>query len=407
MIMKKYLFYVLIVMFALSYTACDPNDGVKKVFFEKSIGDEGGESAQAIETTRDGGFIITGYNSSISNNDDIYLVKTNDRFGIEWSKTIGGNFRDRGYDVHQTADGGYIIVGTLSVTTQNTDMYVVRTNSKGDILWYKKIAQYEMEEGYSVKETDDGSFVIAGITKPAGETNSDFMVVKLSAAGSFVWTITYGSENPEIIRSVETTADNGLVVLGEIRYNMPELGDDSINVILIKLNSSGQFEWQKEFDHDTSGGYSKESGYFVKRTSDNGFIICASSNIIVLPNYSHNWGWLIKTDADGNTVWSSFFDDLGVDRIVSADETDGGEFIVTGRSGGTGPGRQLYLSKFSSSGSQIWSRLYSGQGSAEGLCVRSVGNFFVVAGYTSAIIDADDSKPDMYILKTDAEGNIE
>lgn len=400
--LKNIMFSLLAFLFA-----CDTHTNPVKDFYDKTLGFEGNDAAQSIAQTKDGGFIMTGYSNSISNNDDIYLIKTDDRFRIEWSKTIGGSFRDRGYEVRQTADGGYVLVGSLSVSPQNSDVYVIRTNAEGNILWFNKIAKDEIEEGYSIKESADGSFYICGTTRALNSTNSDMLIAKISSGGGSVWTKIYGGALPETIRSLELTHDNGFVVVGNINYNMPEVGDDSINVILLKFNSNGDLQWQKEFDHDTTAGYSKELGFCVKRTMDNGFIIAGSSQILVPINFSHLWGWLIKTDAEGNIQWTRLFDDRNIDLVTSIDQTADGEFVVTGRSGGTSPGRKLYLSKFSSSGSQIWSNVFSGQGSAEGLCVRSVGENIVVAGYTSPIVNRFDGKRDIYIVKTDGAGNIE
>ena len=100
---------------------------------------------------------------------------------VEWEKTFGGSSWDETYSVQQTNDGGYIIAGsTLSYGSGEWDVYLIRTDSDGNLEWQKTFGGSMWDEARSVQHTNDGGYVIAGVTWSYGSSYSDVYLIKLS-----------------------------------------------------------------------------------------------------------------------------------------------------------------------------------------------------------------------------------
>ena len=93
---------------------------------------------------------------------------------IEWYRTYGGNNSDEAYSVQQTTDGGYIFAGyTKSFGADSNDVYLVKTESDGDLQWYRRYGGSDYDVAYSVKETSDDGFIVVGRTYSYGINNPD------------------------------------------------------------------------------------------------------------------------------------------------------------------------------------------------------------------------------------------
>ena len=132
------------------------------------------EVAYAGEQTTDGGYIIAGRTDSYgSGNSDFYLLKTDSSGNFLWDKTYGGNLDDRAFTAMQTSDGGFILGGyTASFNAGFFDFYMVRTDSEGDTLWTKMYGGEWQEEIYDIEETSDGGFAVIGYTLSFGAGNN-------------------------------------------------------------------------------------------------------------------------------------------------------------------------------------------------------------------------------------------
>ena len=238
----------------------------------------------SVQQTTDGGYIIAGSYAHVPppGTADAWLIKT-DASGIQqWDKKFGGSFSDYAYSVQQTSDGGYILAGSTNPTNTNDDVYLIKTDSSGNAVWTKTFGGANTDIGQSVKQTTDGGYVITGWTDSFGAGNFDVYLIKTDASGNAVWTKTFGGVNSEDSRSVWQTTDGGYVVVGSTN----SFGAGGSDIYLIKTDSSGNKLWDKTF-----GGSLSDHGYCTQQTTDSGYIIVGDTN-------SYGAGssdvWLIK-----------------------------------------------------------------------------------------------------------------
>jgi hypothetical protein len=183
----------------------------------------------------DGGYVIAGYTGSFgAGNNDVYLVKTDATGNMQWNKTYGGTSGDYGYSVIQIGSEGYVIVGyTNSFGAGNADVYLVKTNLVGTMLGSMTYGGSNIDLGYSVIQSTDGGYVIAGYTNSFGAGNNDVYLVKTDATGNMQWNKTYGGTFDDDGLSVVQSSDSGYVIAGIFGQN-----DD---VYLVKTDVNGEF----------------------------------------------------------------------------------------------------------------------------------------------------------------------
>jgi len=216
--------------------------------WQKTLGGSGPDSAFAIKQTTDGGYIMAGVNNSsnwdVSGNQgfiDFWVVKLNASGAIQWQKSMGGTDSDQAYSIQQTADGGYIAAGStrsnngdVSGNRGNLDVWVVKFDASGTVEWKKTLGGSATEQAYSILQSTDGGYILAGYTNSSdGDVSGndatfafDVWAVKLNAAGTMEWQKVYGGTNGDLANSIARTADGGYVLGG---YSASNDGDASVN----------------------------------------------------------------------------------------------------------------------------------------------------------------------------------
>ena len=306
------------------------------VVWEKTFGGSTADWAQSVQQTTDGGYIISGVTTSdAAGGSGLYLVKTNSDGDLQWQKTFGGSSGEGGYSVQQTSDGGYIITGfTSSYGSGGNDVYLVKTNSNGDLLWEKTFGGSSSDWGYSVQETSDNGYIISGETSSYGSGGSDVYLVKTSSTGEIQWDKTFGGSDGDRGYSVQQTTDGGYIISG-FTYSY---GVGGYDIYLVKANSDGDLQWEKTF-----GGTSDEVGYSVQQTSDGGYIITGNTG-----SYSDTDVYVVKANSDGDLQWEYTFGGTAFDEGESVQQTSDGGYIIAGSTRSTESGyADVYLLKIS------------------------------------------------------------
>lgn len=229
------------------------------VEWEKTFGTKDSDDyGHSVQQTTDGGYIITGGSYPKHHTDimewitesikpDIYLVKTSADGSKQWEKTFGSTTGyDFGYSVQQTADGGFIIVGTTdSYGAGKKDIYLIKTGADGSKQWEKTFGSTGDDCGYSVQQTADGGYIIAGETRNSDNTGSDMCLIKTGADGSKQWEKTFGISRYEIGYSVQQTTDGGYIIVGDTNTSTSL---DTSDIYLVKTNANGSKQWKKPLE---------------------------------------------------------------------------------------------------------------------------------------------------------------
>ncbi len=168
-----------------STTFTNPADATTNSTFAKTIGGSSDDGAYSIIQNSDGGYVIAGRTRSFgAGYSDIYVVKLDSSGNVQWTKTIGGSSDDKAYSIIQSSDGGYVVAGRTRSFGAGWDIYVVKLDSSGNVQWTKTIGGSSDDKAYSIIQSSDGGYVVAGWTRSFGAGGRDFYVVKMDANGN-------------------------------------------------------------------------------------------------------------------------------------------------------------------------------------------------------------------------------
>ena len=352
---------------------------------------------------------------------------------VEWARSYGGSGADWANAIQQTRDGGYIVAGMSSsndgdVTGNRgrSDFWVVRLNSIGDIIWQRSLGGSWEDAAYSVQQTADGGYIVAGNTNSSdGDVSQsrgvrDGWVVKLDENGEIEWERTFGGSRWESIREIKQTADGGYIFTGSSNSSDGDLAGlrgrrRRSNVWVVKLDANGEIVWQRLY-----GGTQADGGRAIQQTKDGGYIVAASSSSSdgdVSVNRGGQDFWIIKLDAVGNIVWQRTFGGSGDDVPASIRQTTDGGYIVAGYtesndgdvSGNNGL-RDFWIIRLDAEGNLIWQRALGGTRFDQAACVQQTrdGGFIIVGESNSRDGDVSQNNGgvDFWVVKLDAGGNL-
>jgi hypothetical protein len=312
---------------------------------------------------------------------------------ITFQRIYGGNTYDRGYCTAQTNDGGYILTGvSSSFGAGNGDVYLVKTNAVGDTMWTKTFGGANAEEGHSVQQTQDSGYIVAGYTSSFGSRG---YIIKTDVNGSMQWSKTIGGSAFDLIVAVQQTTDLGYIIAG----NTISFGSGGFDDYLIKLDANGNIVWTK-----TYGAPNSDYATSVNQTTDGGYIIAGYTNSFSVGNFDDFY--LIKTDANGTLIWSKTYGGTNQDEATSVEQTSDGGYIMAGTTTSFGAGASdVYVVKTDSSGVVTWSKTYGGTGSEFGSGIsQTTDHGYIITGSTSSFGAGGD---DAYLIRTDSMGNTQ
>jgi hypothetical protein len=312
----------------------------------KTYGSVFDDRAWSVHVTSDSGYIIGGYTYVAGGGGyNFYLVKT-DQYGDSlWTKTYGGPSSDYGRSVRQTDDGGYIMVGySYSFGGPEPDVYVVKTDSLGTMLWDKAYGDTLYDIGGDIQQTLDGGYIIAGCTSPAVNWNQDLWLLKLDSLADTLWTRIYGTIGTDVGSAVLETSDSGYAVTG-----MNGTGA-AHSLWILKTDRYGNLLWSKVYSLGTSS-----AGQSIHETSDGGFVIGGN---VFLAEFDF---LLLKTDSLGDTLWTRTYGGQAGEDAYGLLETPDGGYVIVGRTESFGAGwEDIYVVRTDSIGDTLWTRTYGG-----------------------------------------------
>jgi hypothetical protein len=188
------------------------------MMWNKTIGRSARDSANSLIQVSDGGYALAGFSGSpyLLGLSDFWLVKTDSSGNVEWDCSFGEtDSNEEIYSLVETSDKGFALAGfTDSFGAGGNDFWLVKVDRTGDVEWNRTYGGVSYDDGYSLVETSNGGFALAGSTLSFGEGDADFWLVKTDADGNVLWNQTYGGENYDIAYSLVQASDGGFALAG-------------------------------------------------------------------------------------------------------------------------------------------------------------------------------------------------
>lgn len=357
----------------------------------KTYGGAVDDYGTSVQVTTDSGYIIAGNTNSFgAGNTDVYLLKTDTNGDTIWAKIYGQANEDVGNSVLVTIDGGYLVAGyTRLIGANRTDVYLIKTDADGDTLWTKTYGGTWSDQGWSVQKTLDGGYVIAGCTEI--ELMGDAYLIKTDVNGNIAWTMTYGGTLTDWANAVQVTSDSGYILAGFTGY-MP-----NYDVYLVKTDHVGNLVWSR-----TYGGPHDDVAWAVQQLDDTGYVVAG---------WTESFGvgerdvYLLRLNADGDTIWAKTYGGAHDDAGMSIQKTSDGGYIIAGSTNSFGAGEaDIYLLKVDASGNTVWSTTFGGIELERGFSVQETHDHgYIIVGFTCTF---GIGGPDVYLVRTEPDLGI-
>ena len=344
---------------------------------------------------------------------------------ILWERSYGGKHAEYLYDAIPTADYGFILAGS-SISNKNgnkseankgdLDYWIWKMDEKGTPEWQKSFGGTGVDVLFSVKNTNDGGFILAGTSssnksedkKDDSKGQEDFWIIKLDAKGKELWQRTIGGTSQEKLLSIAQTKDGGYILGGSSSSNktvanskgkLDEFGKSenakgNLDYWIVKLDSQGKKEWDK-----TLGGKYYDELKSIEQTQDESFILGGYSNSPISgdkteANIGQGDYWVIKLNQDGLIQWQRTLGGDKDDNLFALTLTKDNGFIVGGSSNSSATdaksetsknGSDFWILKLDVIGNVQWQETYDyGKYDMLSSIVENIDGTFLIGGYAQS-----------------------
>ena len=309
------------------------------------------DSGRAMVEMADGGVAIVGHSQSIDGNvgqnqggSDVWVLRLDAEGNVLWYHTFGGSGYELANAVCQTEDGGVLVVGETNSTNGDIldplgglDAWVLCLSASGELLWRHNFGGSLDDVGRSVVATDDGGFVVGGISLsttghvPGNQGGSDAWLFKLDADGEVLWHRTYGGSGDDGVRSMCSSENGGFVCAG---YTSSNNGNVSgfhggfTDVWVFEVDAEGELLNQR-----CLGGSAGDDGKSILSVPSGGYAVAASTNStngdVGQVNGSYDY-WLVRLNNDFELVWETTFGGAGNESVSGLAVLTDGSYALYG-----------------------------------------------------------------------------
>lgn len=298
------------------------------------------DQAHSMIQSLDGGYVVAGQTNSFgSGSTDLYVMKTNAIGTVLWTRTVGGSGNDYARSIVQTFDGGYAVAGTTaSYGAGGDDLYLVKLDANGTVQWTKTYGGSGTDQGWELVQTPDSGFCIAGQTASFGASPNDFYVVRTDNNGSLIWDKKVGAASvADIAYSITNTNDGGFAVAGTAYTWTGNANSSSNDFYVVKLDGNGNMVWSRLIQDVNTTKYPDYARSIIQ-TSDGGYMVAGEAGQPKV-NGGFNWHYLlVKLDGAGQVSWTRYyggtqipnFSTDGSDYAESVIEMPNGDYLVGG-----------------------------------------------------------------------------
>lgn len=312
--------------------------------WNRNFGGSYSDAFYCVKNSHEGGYIATGFsNKSVSGSPSMYVVITDANGKQVEALKYGGSLYSQGFGLIAQADSGYLVAGYIqSSSNADRDIYLVRINNSGDIIWESKIGANSTDPydtvndaAYSVMAAPDGGYFVTGSMNGYSSCCGKIFLMKVSSDGDSLWTRTYRTG---IGYSLALTDDGGIAIGGTLQET------NNQEITIIKTDTAGTLLWEKTYN---GNGY--EFGASMVKTSDGGFAI---TGITDSKGAGYHDIYLLCTNSSGDMLWDHTYGGNNIDQGYGLVQMSDGGFSMTGLTN-TG-GSFIYLNRTSQDGTQLW-----------------------------------------------------
>jgi len=367
--------------------------------FHKLFKELGYEKFSGLEKTVDG-YIVAGVTNSFgAGQKDILVIRTDFNGDTIWTKTFGGFYNEEAYSVKNTNDGNFIVVGYTSsfsnYSNDSANFFILKIAPNGNLLWSKSFGGPGKDIARNVIETSSHNYLIVGSTTSIGAGSIDVYLLELSSSGNYLWSKSLGASGCDIASDILELEDKGLLIIG--KTSGFSLGGYA--PFVLKTDSMGSFLWAKTYDVPGSYYPKNITANEIIRGYTNDFLIVGAKGMGYVGDSQH---YIMDIDSLGNLNWAkSYLMNSGNSEAYSIDKTNSGGFIVGGWMGNYMPA----LLKVDGIGQRLWSWLYSCP-----LTSYNYGKGFKTltafdGGYITAGMSYNTGDTLSFLFKTDLDGD--
>jgi hypothetical protein len=230
----------------------------------RTYGGPGDELAWAFHATADGGFVIAAQTTSYGAGErDAYILRIDASGDTLWTRTLGGPGVDRIFATSPTVDGGSIFAGiTSNQSAGELDATLIRIAGSGDVVWARSYGGERNDIGHGVTTARDGGFLLVGYTNSYGSGQNDIYLVRTDAEGGVVWTQLIGDAGDDRAMMAAPLTGGGFAIAGYASG-----GDEYWSAKLTAVNDAGELLWSDSF-----GSPGTDRGVMLQQTSQGAFI---------------------------------------------------------------------------------------------------------------------------------------
>lgn len=286
------------------------------------------DEARDVLSSSDGNIVVLGISQQ-----RIYLSKWTLEGEIIWEKFFGNNYGDQPSKFIQDSQGNLMVVGGTTNTPDNSkNILLLKIDpGSGDLLWRKDYGSSNIEEGFDITESADGGYLIVGNYQQQNDPN--IYTVKIDNSGNLIWEKIYQASSKRGVNTICLTSDNGYITCG---YTLTQ--DKGMQGFLLKLDHGGEVEWEKNFGENHVDFFSS-----VIQTEDGGFLSIGSINQFFSSEYVYDDLWLLKSSYHGDLIWEKKIggelNEKGTDII----KTDNNGYAFIGETESFTPESKIYF----------------------------------------------------------------
>ena len=326
-------------------------EAVTDLEWDRAFGGPANDWAYAMTGTRDGGLATAGRTASKgAGGEDVYVLRVDGDGTLLWDRTYGGSATDRARAIIETGDGGFAVAGaTESKGAGEFDVWLLKLDAAGELIWDRYFGGRATDWASAIVETSDGGLVMAAYTQATADDAYNFWVIKVDGNGELLWERQFGGPATDWASAIAEINDGGLVVVGHTESK----GAGDADMWIIKLSADGEMLWDR-----TVGGSARDYASAVTATGDGGLVVAGPIESDGAEGVDIR---VLKLDASGELIWDRHFGGASADWVRAVVETRDGGYAMAGYTMSKGAGlNDVWLLKLDAGGELLWDRTYGG-----------------------------------------------